>query len=67
VPISYTNGKGKKYYIHVGETNTGKPKYYVALRAHGSLEDVIPDGFEIYEGPERTGISAEGFAESDLG
>ncbi len=51
VPIEYTNRRGEKYYIHVGETKTGKPKYYVALHAHGSLADVIPDGFEIYEGP----------------
>ena len=27
VPITYTNAKGKTYYLHQGMTKTGKPKY----------------------------------------
>jgi hypothetical protein len=49
--IEYINRSGAKYYLHVGVTKTGKPKYYVALHARGPLADAIPDGFEIYESP----------------
>lgn len=51
MPIEYINRSGEKYYLHVGATKTGKPKYYVALHARGPLADAIPDGFEIYESP----------------
>lgn len=49
--IEYINRSGEKYYLHVGATKTGKPKYYVALHARGPLADAIPAGFEIYESP----------------
>src|SRR6266508_2449829 len=49
--IEYINRSGEKYYLHVGATKTGKPKYYVARHARGALADAIPDGFEIYENP----------------
>ena len=51
MPIEYINRSGEKYYLHVGVTKTGKPKYYVALHALGPLADAIPNGFEIYESP----------------
>jgi hypothetical protein len=51
MPIEYSSRSGEKYYLHVGETKTGKPKYYVARHARGPLADAIPDGFEIYESP----------------
>jgi hypothetical protein len=50
--IEYTNRSGDKYYLHVGATKTGKPKYYVALHVRGPLAEAIPDGFEIYEHPD---------------
>lgn len=53
MPIEHTSRSGEKYYLHVGETKTGKPKYYVARHARGPLADAIPDGFEIYESPKR--------------
>lgn len=52
MPIEYTNRKGEKYYLHVGATKTGKPKYYVALHVRGPLAEAIPDGFEIHEYPD---------------
>ena len=51
MPIEYTTRSGEKYYLHVGETKTGKPKYYIARHTRGPLADAIPDGFEIYESP----------------
>jgi hypothetical protein len=51
VPITYTNAKGKTYYLHQGTTKTGKPKYYFSMESNGELAESIPDGFEIYENP----------------
>jgi len=51
MPITYTNTKGKTYYLHQGTTKTGKPKYYFSLEREGQLAAAIPEGFEIYENP----------------
>src|SRR5215469_12297269 len=51
VPITYTNAKGKTYYLHQGTTKTGKPKYYFSMESKGTLAESIPEGFEIYENP----------------
>lgn len=47
--ITYTNRQKKTFYLHVGLTKKGNPKYYLALTPEGSLADQIPDGFEIHE------------------
>jgi hypothetical protein len=49
--VEYVNRKGKKYYLHVGKTKTGRPKYYFSMKDKGDLIDAIPDGYEIYENP----------------
>jgi hypothetical protein len=51
VPITYTNTKGKTYYLHQGTTKTGKPKYHFSMQSEGTLTASIPAGFEIYETP----------------
>jgi hypothetical protein len=51
VHITYTNAKGKTYYLHQGTTKTGKPKYHFSMQSEGTLADSIPVGFEIYENP----------------
>ena len=51
MPLEYTNRKGEKYYLHVGATKTGKPKYFVALHTRGPLAEAVPESFEIYENP----------------
>lgn len=51
MPVEYKNRKGKNYYLHVGKTKTGKPKYYFSMKAEGELPDTIPEGYEIYEQP----------------
>lgn len=47
--IQHTSRTGKTYYLHVGTTKTGKPKYFFSLKQNGASGDTIPDGFEIYE------------------
>ncbi len=49
--VTYTNRRGKTYYLHQGVTKKGNPKYYFALRSEGDLAEVIPSGYEIYENP----------------
>jgi len=51
VSVEYKNRKGKNYYLHVGKTKTGKPKYYFSMKTEGELPDAIPEGYEIYEQP----------------
>lgn len=49
--VEYKNRSGKTYYLHMGKTKTGKPKYHFSLKQKGELSDEIPEGFEIYEHP----------------
>ena len=49
--VEYTNRKGKKYYLNVGKTKTGKPKYYFSVKTQSQLAEEIPEGYEIYEYP----------------
>jgi hypothetical protein len=48
---TYTNRKGKTYYLHQGKTKLGNPKYFFALRDEGNLVATIPPGYEVYENP----------------
>jgi hypothetical protein len=47
--VTYTNRKGRKYYLHQGVTKTGKPRYYFSRDESGPLVDEIPEGYEISE------------------
>jgi hypothetical protein len=49
VAVTYTNRKGRKYYLHKGVTKTGKPRYYFSRDESGPLVDEIPEGYEISE------------------
>ena len=49
--VTYSNRRGKTYYLHEGRTKTGKPKYHFSLKNNGELVDELPDGYEIYEHP----------------
>jgi hypothetical protein len=60
--VEYKNRKGKKYYLHVGKTKTGKPKYFFSLKNEGKLIDATPKGYEIYEHP----VSAQVFLRKEL-
>jgi hypothetical protein len=49
MPIIHTNARGDHYYLHVGTTRTGKPKYFFSKKETGDLALATPDGFEVYE------------------
>ncbi|MFO7661729.1 MAG: hypothetical protein R6X18_03960 [Chloroflexota bacterium] len=50
--VTYTNRRGKTYYLHQGQTSKGNPKYHFAQHQEGGdLVDQIPAGHEIYENP----------------
>jgi len=51
MPVTYTNRRGKTYYLHKGKTKTGKSKYHFSFKNKGELVDEVPDGYEIYEHP----------------
>ena len=47
MPITYTNAKGKTYYLHQGTTKTGKPKYHFSMQSEGHLAESIPVGLVV--------------------
>ena len=47
--VTYTNRKGKTYYLCQGVTKTGKPRYYMALEPKDEPVDQVPEGYEIRE------------------
>ena len=49
--MTYTNGSGVRYYVHVAKTKTGRDRFYVSTKAAGTLAHQIPTGYEIYENP----------------
>ncbi|MFQ5651318.1 MAG: hypothetical protein ACE5IY_15385 [bacterium] len=49
--LEYQNRKGKIFYLHVGKTKKGNPKYYFSQSQTGKLMASIPVGYEIYETP----------------
>ena len=58
--MNYVNRKGDVYYVFQGVTKTGKPKYYVSLKAKsdaGQRIDSLPDDFELYEDPTDARVS----------
>jgi hypothetical protein len=49
MPVTYTNRKGKTYYLCQGTTKTGKPRYYFAREPKGEPVEEVPEGWEISE------------------
>jgi hypothetical protein len=47
--VTYTNRKGRQYYLCQGVTKTGKSRYYFAREPKGEQVEQIPDGYEIRE------------------
>jgi hypothetical protein len=47
--VTYTNRKGRVYYLCRGVTKTGKPRYYFARQPKDEPVREIPDGYEIRE------------------
>ncbi len=49
MPISYTNRKGRTYYLCQGTTKTGKPRYYFSRQPEGTPVEEMPVGYTIRE------------------
>lgn len=49
MPVTYTNRKGRTYYLCQGVTKTGRPRYYFAREPKGKPVEQIPEGYEIRE------------------
>ena len=67
--MNYVNRKGDTYYVFQGVTKTGKPKYYVSLKAEstaGVRIDVLPEDFELYEAPMDARVSIRKKLPSDI-
>ena len=47
-PVSYTNRKGRTYYLHAASTKTGKMRYVMAKTPEGALTE-LPAGYTIIE------------------
>lgn len=47
-PVSYTNRKGRTYYLHAATTKTGKIRYVMAKTPEGALSE-LPAGYTITE------------------
>ena len=47
--ITYTNRKGRTYYLCQGVTKTGKPRYYFAREPRDTVLEELPEGYEIRE------------------
>jgi len=47
--VTYTNRKGRTYYLCQGITKTGKPRYYFAREPKGEPVEEVPEGYEIRE------------------
>ena len=47
--LSYTNRLGATFYLHDGQTKTGKPRYFVAKTIREGALAVMPEGYEFSE------------------
>jgi hypothetical protein len=55
--IEHVNRRGETYYLLQGKTKTGKPKYYVSRKPGATPVETMPEGYELYENPERGLVS----------
>ena len=49
MPVTYTNRKGRTYFLCKGTTKTGKVRYYFARELKGEPVEKIPEGYKISE------------------
>lgn len=64
--IEYTNRRGEKYFLLQGKTKTGKPKYYASRKPNGIPVEQMPEGYELYEQPERGLVSVRKIRPSNI-
>jgi len=49
MPVTYTNRKGRTYFLCQGTTKTGKPRYHFTREPEGKVAEKVPEGYEIRE------------------
>jgi hypothetical protein len=49
MPLAYTNRMGDTYYLHIGKTKSGRPRYFMARTVGPGALDELPKEFEIAE------------------
>jgi hypothetical protein len=67
--VKYVNRRGDEYYLFQGVTKTGKPKYYVSLKAEsnaGVRINSLPSDFELFESPIDSRVSIRKRIPSDI-
>lgn len=47
--LSHTNCRGVTFYLHKGQTKTGKPRYFVAKTVRKGALTTMPEGYEFSE------------------
>ncbi|MFO0892774.1 MAG: hypothetical protein U0790_26990 [Isosphaeraceae bacterium] len=52
MPVTYVNRHETTYYLHVGKTRKGNPRYWFSKSPEGDLVDALPEGYEVYENPD---------------
>ena len=50
--FEYVNRKEDRCYLQAGKTRTGKIRYYFGRKITGTPVEDVPEGYEVYEGPE---------------
>ena len=51
MPVTHKNCRDQIYFLHIGKTKTGKPRYWMAQNSESNLAESVPEGYEIYERP----------------
>ncbi len=67
--MKHINRRGDVYYLFQGVTKTGKPKYYVSLKAESSAGvriDSLPADFELFESPIDSRVSIRKWIPSEI-
>ena len=49
MPIVHKSRTGKTYYLHTGQKRGGGAQYFLSTKSSGTLAEILPAGFEIYE------------------
>ena len=52
----YTNSSGRCFYIHQRTNKNGTACYYLSSKREGNLIPEIPEGYEVWEHPETSGV-----------
>jgi len=47
--IQHITRTGKAYYLHIGQSKSGKANHFFSTKATGNLADSLPAGYEVYE------------------